>query len=203
MSGMLNYPTRLITRTLGAIIFILSLTSHVVAETKQNCNSSHDNQNIFDCGTAIEIVEQLNLDVQKVFSLGSAAVLSQPPLVKMPTIAHETPVSFQDKNNQIINEGLIRPPLKAERSIGIKKDSLFSVLNVLDLKGTKHLGRCLRKLSNRNKEQHFSQFERELKEMEEFTIAHSSVSTSLKEMLTKSPSQEQCINYLDFILMAS
>ena len=39
--------------------------------------------------------------------------------------------------------------------------------------------------------------------MEKFTTAHSSVSTSLKDMLTKSPSKEQCINYLDFILMAS
>ena len=85
----------------------------------------------------MEIVDQLNLDVQKVFALGSAAVLSQPPLVKMPTIAHETPVSFQDKNNQIIDEELIRPPLKAERSLGVKKDNLFSVLNVLDLKEQK------------------------------------------------------------------
>ena len=143
------------------------------------------------------------MDVQKVFALGSAAVLSQPPLVKMPTIAHETPVSFQDKNNQIIDEELIRPPLKAERSLGVKKDNLFSVLNVLDHEGTKNLKRCLKKLSNRNRERHFSKFERELKEMEKFTTAHSSVSSSLKDMLTKSPSKEQCINYLDFILMAS
>ena len=121
----------------------------------------------------------------------------------MPTIAHETPVSFQDKNNQIIDEELIRPPLKAKRSLGVKKDNLFSVLNVLDHEGTKNLKRCLKKLSNRNREQHFSQFERELKEMEKFTTAHSSVSSSLKDMLTKSPSKEQCINYLDFILMAS
>ena len=200
---MQNYPVQLITRTLSAIIFILSLTPHLVAETKQKCNSSQDNQNIFDCGTPMEIVDQLNLDVQKVFALGSAAVLSQPPLVKMPTIAHETPVSFQDKNNQIIDEELIRPPLKAERSLGVKKDNLFSVLNVLDHEGTKNLKRCLKKLSNTNREQHFSKFERELKEMEKFTKAHSSVSTSLKDMLTKSPSKEQCINYLDFILMAS
>ena len=112
---MQNYPAQFITRTLRAIIFILSLTPHLVAETKQNCNSAQDNQYIFDCGTPLEIVDQLNLDVQKVFALGSAAVLSQPPLVKMPTIAHETPVSFQDKNNQIIDEELISPPLKAER----------------------------------------------------------------------------------------
>ena len=200
---MQNYPAQFITRTLSAIIFILSLTPHLVAETKQKCNSLQDNQNIFDCGTPMEIVDQLNLDVQKVFALGSAAVLSQPPLVKMPTIAHETPVSFQDKNNQIIDEELIRPPLKAERSLGVKKDNLFSVLNVLDHEGTKNLKRCLKKLSNTNREQHFSKFERELKEMEKFTKAHSSVSTSLKDMLTKSPSKEQCINYLDFILMAS
>ena len=200
---MQNYPAQFITRTLSTIIFILSLTPHLVAETKQKCNSLQDNQNIFDCGTPMEIVDQLNLDVQKVFALGSAAVLSQPPLVKMPTIAHETPVSFQDKNNQIIDEELIRPPLKAERSLGVKKDNLFSVLNVLDHEGTKNLKRCLKKLSNTNREQHFSKFERELKEMEKFTKAHSSVSTSLKDMLTKSPSKEQCINYLDFILMAS
>jgi hypothetical protein len=200
---MLNYPARLIARILSTLILILSLTSHLVAETKQNCIPSHGNQNIFDCGTPMEIVDQLNLDVQKVFALGSAAVLSQPPLVKMPTIAQETPVSFQDKNNQIINEELIRPPLKAERSLGVKKDSLFSVLKVLDLKGTKHLGRCLKKLSDGNREKHFSKFKRELKEMEKFATAHSSYSISLKEMLTKSPSKEQCINYLDFILMAS
>ena len=200
---MLNYPARLIARILSTLILILSLTSHLVAETKQNCIPSHGNQNIFDCGTPMEIVDQLNLDVQKVFALGSAAVLSQPPLVKMPTIAHETPVSFQDKNNQIIDEELIRPPLKAERSLGVQKNNIFSVLNVLDHEGTKNLKRCLKKLSNTNREQHFSKFERELKEMEKFTKAHSSVSTSLKDMLTKSPSKEQCINYLDFILMAS
>ena len=200
---MQNYPARFITRTISAIILILSLTSHLVAETKQNCNSSHGNQNIFDCGTPMEIVDQLNLDIQKVFALGSAAALSQPPLVKMPTIAQETPVSFQDKNNQIIDEELIRPPLKAERSLGVKKDSLISVLKVLDLKGKKHLGRCLKKLSDGNREKHFSKFKRELKEMEKFAKAHSSDSSNLKEMLTKSPSKEQCINYLDFILMAS
>jgi hypothetical protein len=200
---MQNYPARFITRTISAIILILSLTSHLVAETKQNCNSSIGNQNIFDCGTPMEIVDQLNLDIQKVFALGSAAALSQPPLVKMPTIAQETPVSFQDKNNQIIDEELIRPPLKAERSLGVKKDSLISILKVLDLKGKKHLGRCLKKLSDGNREKHFSKFKRELKEMEKFAKAHSSDSSNLKEMLTKSPSKEQCINYLDFILMAS
>jgi hypothetical protein len=200
---MQNYPARFIIRTISAIILILSLTSHLVAETKQNCKSSQDNQNIFECGTPLEIVGQLNLDVQKVFALGSAAVLSQPPLVKIPTIAHETPVSFQDKNNQIIGEELIRPLLKAERSLGVKKDNLFSVLNVLDLKGKKHLGRCLKKLSDGIREKHFSKFKRELKEMEKFATARSLESTSIKEMLTKSPSKEQCINYLDFILMAS
>ena len=140
---MLNYPARLIARILSTLILILSLTSHLVAETKQNCIPSHGNQNIFDCGTPLEIVDQLNLDVQRVFAL-KCIRFSQPPLVKMPTIAHETPVSFQDKNNQIIDEELIRPPLKAERSLGVQKNNLFSVLNVLDHEGTKNLKRCLK-----------------------------------------------------------
>jgi len=83
-----------------------------------------------------------------------------------------------------------------------EKANLFDIVKVLDEKGSMHLGRCLKKLNNKARERHFSGLSQELETLD--TLANSSKNeiSPIKKLFTQSPSQKECINYLDFILMA-
>ena len=61
------------------------------------------------------------------------------------------------------------------------------------------LGQAIRQ----NIDQHFPEFKEELKKIGEYSLIRAQHFNSLRDMLAKSPSQEQCISYLSFILMAS
>ena len=78
-----------------------------------------------------------------------------------------------------------------------------TIVNVLDKKGSRHLSICLKRLSYETKERHFSNFKKELEMLEEISAKPSNKPSLLAAILGRSPSRQDCINYLDFILMAS
>ena len=80
--------------------------------------------------------------------------------------------------------------------------NLLAVVKVLDEKGSLHLNRCLKKLNNNTRDRYFSGLAEEFETLEKLTMSHKKKANPLKKIFTRSPSQKECINYLDFILMA-
>ena len=121
-------------------------------------------------------------------------------MVITPKIAIEAPTDLTPLKNLKKPEKISRPlraKMKPQNDI-----NLLSVVKVLDEKGTIHLNRCLQKLNSNVRERHFSGLAEEFETLEKLTMSHKKETNPLKKIFTRSPSQKECINYLDFILMA-
>ncbi|MAI18855.1 MAG: hypothetical protein CBC71_08430 [Rhodobacteraceae bacterium TMED111] len=190
--------------TFTKILFVLALSSsQSLANTKQNCNTNALTNETPHCDTKFEVIAGLNKDFQKVYGFGSVSSISQPPLVIMPEIAFAAPtVSDESLDTKDSTKKIIRP-ISAQRKSPSSDLNLINIVNVLDKKGSRHLSKCLKKLSYETKETYFSNFKKELEILEEISTKPSNKSGLLAAVLSRSPSRQSCINYLDFILMAS
>ena len=181
----------------AATLFLFFSLSNVFAENIPSCPAEDTN-----CMTSKELVVNINEDFKKIYSLGSAAAISQPPLVIIPKITSDAPnVSNTQKNlNSQINRPAQKPLVAQKKRLDAAKFS--HIISILDAKGTDQLHRCLRKISHKDKQNYFSNFSEELSALEELSTTNKRKSLSIRDLLVNSPSKDQCINYLDFILMA-
>ena len=185
------------------LILIVLSTKQLQAEIDNNCSKTGLVENKGLCIGASEIIDEINSDFQTVYSLGNVTAISQPPLIITPKItieAPEIPSNLQSISKNVEPEKIIRP-LRAKVKPSEKLE-LFDIVKVLDEKGSMHLGRCLKKLNNKVRERHFSGFSEELDTLETLTNSPKKEISPIKKLFTQSPSQKDCINYLDFILMA-
>ena len=185
------------------LILIVLSTKQLHAEIDNNCSKAGLVENKGLCIGASEIIDEINSDFQTVYSIGNVTAISQPPLIITPKIiieAPETPSNLQSISENVEPEKIIRP-LRAKVK-PTEKLELFDIVKVLDEKGSMHLGRCLKKLNNKVRERHFSGFSEELDTLEALTNSSKKEISPIKKLFTQSPSQKDCINYLDFILMA-
>ena len=185
------------------LILIVLSTKQLHAEIDNNCSKAGLVENKGLCIGASEIIDEINSDFQTVYSIGNVTAISQPPLIITPKInieAPETPSNLQSISKNLEPEKIIRP-LRAKVKPSEKLE-LFDIVKVLDEKGSMHLGRCLKKLNNKVRERHFSGFSEELDTLEALTNSPKKEISPIKKLFTQSPSQKDCINYLDFILMA-
>ena len=182
------------------LILIVLSTKQLQAEVNPNCSKDSLVENKGLCITTSEIIDKINSDFQTVFSIGNVTAISQPPLIITPKVTIEAPPSLKTIGKNI-KPVKVMPPLRAKVKPG-EKVNLFDIVKVLDKKGSMHLGRCLKKLNNKARERHFSGLSQELETLD--TLANSSKNeiSPIKKLFTQSPSQKECINYLDFILMA-
>ena len=195
--------TNQIQKLVPFLILIVLSTKQLQAEIDNNCSKTGLIENKGLCIGALEIIDEINSDFQTVYSIGNVAAISQPPLIITPKIAieaPETPSNLQSISKNIKPEKIIRP-LRAKVKPSEKLE-LFDIVKVLDEKGSMHLGRCLKKLNNKVRERHFSGFSQELDTLEALTNSPKKEISPIKKLFTQSPSQKDCINYLDFILMA-
>ena len=185
------------------LILIVLSTKQLHAEMDNNCSKAGLVENKGLCIGASEIIDEINSDFQTVYSIGNVTAISQPPLIITPKItieAPEAPSNLQSISKNVEPEKIIRP-LRAKVKPSEKLE-LFDIVKVLDEKGSMHLGRCLKKLNNKVRERHFSGFSEELDTLEALTNSPKKEISPIKKLFTQSPSQKDCINYLDFILMA-
>ena len=185
------------------LILIVLSTKQLQAEIDNNCSKTGLVENKGLCIGASEIIDEINSDFQTVYSIGNVTAISQPPLIITPKInieAPETPSNLQSISRNVEPEKITRP-LRAKVKPSEKLE-LFDIVKVLDEKGSMHLGRCLKKLNNKVRERHFSGFSEELDTLEALTNSPKKEISPIKKLFTQSPSQKDCINYLDFILMA-
>ena len=185
------------------LVLIVLSTKQLQAEINNNCSKAGLVENKGLCIGTSEIIDEINKDFQTVYSIGNVTAISQPPLIITPKITIEAPET--PANLEIISKSVektkIKPPLRVKLK-PIEKHELFEVVKVLDEKGSMHLGRCLKKLNNKVRERHFSGFNEELETLETLTNRSKKETSPIKKLFTQSPSQKDCINYLDFILMA-
>ena len=191
-------------KTLVPFLILIALsTNQLQAEINPNCSKSGLLENEGLCISTSEIIDEINSDFQTVYSIGNVTAISQPPLIITPKVTIQAPEALA--NLQTINKdektAKILHPLKAKVKPS-QKPHLFDIVKVLDEKGSMHLGRCLKKLNNKARERHFSGLSKELETLETLQIHQKKQISPIKKLFTQSPSQKDCINYLDFILMA-
>tara|TARA_B100001142_G_scaffold294754_1_gene315179 strand:+ start:1386 stop:2018 length:633 start_codon:yes stop_codon:yes gene_type:complete len=179
---------------------IVLTTNQLQADIKERCAEASSGESKELCVDTSEMINGINSDFQTVYSIGNVTAISQPPLIIIPKVTIEAPPNLQViTGHKKVTK--IERPLRAKVKPN-KKLPLFDIVKVLDQKGSMHLGRCLRKLNHKTRETHFSGLRKELETLE--TLANSSKNeiSPIKKLFTQSPSQKDCINYLDFILMA-
>ena len=185
------------------LILVVLSNNQLQAEINPDCSKSSLVENEGLCISTSKIIDEINSDFQTVYSIGNVTAISQPPLIITPKVTIQAPEAPPNLQTIIKSKktAKIVHPLNARVKPSQKPD-LFDVVKVLDEKGSMHLGRCLKKLGNKVRERHFSGLSKELKTLE--TLANSSKKqiSPIKKLFTQSPSQKDCINYLDFILMA-
>ena len=179
---------------------IVLTTNQLQADVKERCPKASFGESKELCASTSQMINGINSDFQAVYSISNVTEISQPPLIIIPKVTIEAPPNLQViTGHKKVTK--IERPLRAKVKPN-KEFPLFDIVKVLDQKGSMHLGRCLRKLNNKTRETHFSGLRKELETLE--TLANSSKNeiSPIKKLFTQSPSQKDCINYLDFILMA-
>jgi len=157
------------------------------------------------CSGTSEIIDEININFQTVYSVGNVTAISQPPLIITPKVTVEAPEAPEAQSNQQtivknVKTKIMRPLIAKVKPS--EKPELVDIVKVLDEKGSMHLGRCLKKLNGKVRQRHFSGFSEELETLEALTSSSKKELSPIKKLFTQSPSQKDCINYLDFILMA-
>ena len=184
-------------QVLFGLIFCLFLSSQSHALTKNNCALANSNELSPSCQEKTNLLATLNKDFKKVYSLGSTASLSQPPLVIVPNVSIETPKALTSK----IRSEIIETP--KNKPISKNKKQLSDIIRVLDAKGSYQLGKCLKKLSAKSREEHFPEFKEEFATLEKLSQARIKSSAITNNLFFNITSKQRCVAYLDFILMAS
>ena len=184
------------------LILIVLSTKQLEAEIYNNCQKTGLVESKGLCIGTSEIIDEINIDFQTVYSVGNVTAISQPPLIITPKVTVEAPKAPSNRQTIVKNvkTKIIRPLIAKVKPS--EKPELFDIVKVLDEKGSMHLGRCLKKLNSKVRQRHFSEFSEELETLETLTNSSKKEIGPIKKLFTQSPSQKDCINYLDFILMA-
>ncbi len=182
------------------LVLVALSTKQLQADIDQRCSKAGFESDKGFCISTSEILNEINNDFQSVYSIGNVTAISQPPLIITPKVTIEAPSNLQAIKKST-KPAEIKRPLRAKVKPS-KKFHLFDVVKVLDEKGSMHLDRCLEKLNNKTRERHFSGLNQELETLETLTSSSKKEISPIKKLFMQSPSQKDCINYLDFILMA-
>ena len=191
---------RKIRKIMPCFILIILSTNQLQAGNKEHCEEKIYAENKELCSDNSQIIKRINHDFQTAYSFGNVASISQPPLIITPDINIEAP-SNQKNIEKVKKPAKVQHPLPVEVKPN-RKERLFNVVKVLDHKGSMHLGRCLKKLTVKTREKHFSDYDKELATLEKLANLLKQEISPVKKLFTQSPSRKDCINYLDFILMA-
>ena len=191
---------RKIRKIIPFIILIVLSTKQLQAELEKHCAKAKLVENKEFCIETPEIIKEINNDFRIAYSFGNVTSISQPPLIITPEVNIDAP-SGPKTINRIEKPIEVKQPLRAKVKPS-QKNQLFEVVKVLDNKGSEHLGRCLKKLTAETRKKHFSSYGEELKTLDTLTYSSKNEINPIKKLFTQTPSRKDCINYLDFILMA-
>ena len=181
------------------ILLIVFLNNQLLVDISRNCSNEPGKENKILCANNLEIISEI-IKTFRQFTLGHVTAISQPPLIISPKVNIEAPTSLKsvdELKEPIISKRPLKPKIKVNEKIKI-----IDVVKVLDEKGSMHLNRCLRKLNNKTRERYFAGLGKELETLDSLAKFSKNEKNPFKKLFKQSPSQKDCINYLDFILLA-
>ena len=177
------------------LIFFITNTTAIAEGT---CGGQQPNSDI--CQKKTDNLYSINYQLDKAFSSGSVANISQPPLVIIPEIEIKVPNTLtSDKKNNPKPKIIKR--LKSKKNLD--KSYFAKIVAALDMTGKKHLNQCISKLSDSKLKYHYPEFSNEINTLKSITLKASIKSSKIGSLLSRRPSQKDCFKYLDFILMIS
>ena len=76
-------------------------------------------------------------------------------------------------------------------------------MTALDAKGKRQLNQCMLKLTDKKLGDYYPDFSNELSKLKTVALTTTKQPSKLGSIISRSPSQKECLKYLDFILMIS
>ena len=192
------FKTRVIT-----LVFLTATTIFLTTKTAISGENCNDQLSINDhCIKIVKNLLSINDQLNKAFSSGGLANISQPPLVIVPEIEINAPTDPNSEQTITIRpKTIIRSGVKKKQILD--KNYFVKIINALDSTGKKHLKQCLKKISDSSLGEPYTNFSNEIDILKNLAFKNSDTAYQRRKFFSKSPSQNDCLKYLDFILMIS
>ena len=181
------------------IIFAFGIISSA-ALSNDVCNEPNIDDDY--CTSRFEHLAAINNQFNKTIMAGGIVNISQPPLIIVPEIQINVPTMKKAQNNDILKQK-VNGWSKTKQTVGLDKNYFAKILTALDAKGKRQLNQCMLKLTDKKLGDYYPDFSKELSTLRTVALTTTKQPSKLGSIISRSPSQKECLKYLDFILMIS
>ena len=133
---------------------------------------------------------------------GGIVNISQPPLIIVPEIQINVPTTKKARKDVILKQK-VNGRSKTKQTLGLDKNYFAKIIIALDAKGKRQLNQCMLKLTDKKLGDYYPDFSNELSTLKTVALTTTKQPSKLGSIISRSPSQKECLKYLDFILMIS
>ena len=181
------------------IIFAFGIISSA-ALSNDVCNEP--NIDDYYCTSKFEHLAAINNQFNKTIMAGGIVNISQPPLIIVPEIQINVPKTRIAQKDDILKQK-VNGRSKTKQTLGLDKNYFAKILTALDAKGKRQLNQCMLKLTDKKLGDYYPDFSNELSTLKTVALTTTKQPSKLGSIISRSPSQKECLKYLDFILMIS
>ena len=181
------------------MIFAFGIISSA-ALSNDVCNDSKIDDDY--CTSKFEHLAAINNQFNKTIMAGGIVNISQPPLIIVPEIQINVPTTKKAQNDDILKQK-VNGRSKTKQTLGLDKNYFAKIINALDAKGKRQLNQCMLKLTDKKLGDYYPDFSNELSTLKTVALTTTKQPSKLGSIISRSPSQKECLKYLDFILMIS
>ena len=195
---------RILKNGLGKPVDLLMIFAFGIISSAALSNDVCSDPNIYDdyCTSKFEHLAAINNQFNKTIMAGGIVNISQPPLIIVPEIQINVPTTKKAQNDDILKQK-VNGRSKTKQTLGLDKNYFAKILTVLDAKGKRQLNQCMLKLTDKKLGDYYPDFSNELSTLKTVTLTNTKQPSKLGSIISRSPSQKECLKYLDFILMIS
>ena len=181
------------------IIFAFGIISSA-ALSNDVCNEPNIDDDY--CTSRFEHLAAINNQFNKTIMAGGIVNISQPPLIIVPEIQINVPTKKKSQNDDILKQK-VNGRSKTKQTLGLDKNYFAKIIAALDAKGKRQLNQCMLKLTDKKLGDYYPDFSNELSTLKTVALTTTKQPSKLGSIISRSPSQKECLKYLDFILMIS
>ena len=154
------------------------------------------------CTSKFEHLAAINNQFNKMIMAGGIVNISQPPLIIVPEIQINVPTAKKAQKDDILKQK-VNGQSKTKQTLGLDKNYFAKIITALDAKGKRQLNQCMLKLTDKKLGDYYPDFSNELSKLKTVALTTTKQPSKLGSIISRSPSQKECLEYLDFILMIS
>ena len=181
------------------MIFAFGIISSA-AFSNDVCNDPNKDDDF--CKSKFEHLAAINNQFNKTIMAGGIVNISQPPLIIVPEIQINVPATKKAQKHDILKQK-VNSRSKTKQTLGLDKNYFAKILTALDAKGKRQLNQCMLKLTDKKLGDYYPDFSNELSTLKTVALTTTKQPSKLGSIISRSPSQKECLKYLDFILMIS